>query len=261
MARPRSMKFVASLLPHDRATVFLSPRQIEVVTGKRGGPAQAWPCAQLGAQEWSGALAALGQWASDRQRSAARRLHITLVISDHWVRYAVLPADRGRLQRDEQEAFARAMIAERFGAAWESAQIRIGHGTADEGILAAAVPSELLEELHTTLDAHAVTCAGVLPRFSHDLDTVKLESAASHALYASLEPGRIVLALAGPDGWHWIQSPLSGEDPTQTLERELAREQALMPPDEALPLFVFAHGVRLADRLDPSLRVVLQKPN
>ncbi len=239
--------------------LLLAPK--EVISLSNGWPdgVVRMTCPAADGREWAGAIACLADWCSRRKSAKVKAAEPVIVISNHWVRYAVLPSDRGNLRRSEEVEFARAMIAERNGAEWEASTIRLSRGVSDEGIIAAAIPDALLADITSAVSASGLRCKAIHPLFSHALDHARFPGGNSQALIACIEPGRMVIGMVGKDGWSWVQSPLSGLKPALTLERELSREQSLLSVSGEMPLYLFEHGASVDQAIDPALQVVVHR--
>lgn len=259
MVKLQLKKFAALLSRPDKPTLLISPKEIISLSKGRPDNALRMTCPAADGREWAGAMACLSEWCGKQKAAADRAFEPVIVISNHWVRYVVLPADRGKLRRTEEVEFARAMVAERNGAEWESSTIRLSRGVSDEGIIAAAIPEALLADINAALSASGIRCSAIQPLFSHTLDHARFPGGSSHALLACVEPGRMVIGMIGNDGWSWVQSPLSGLKPAVTLERELSREQSLFAVTGEMPLYLFEHGASVDQAIDPALQVVIHR--
>ena len=259
MVKLQLKKFAGLLSRPESPALLVSPK--EIVSLSRGQPdgQLRMACPAVDGREWAGAITSLSEWCVRQQSAPGRTVEPVIVISNHWVRYVVLPSDRGSLRRSEEVEFARAMIVERYGAEWEASTIRLSRGVSDEGIIAAAIPEALLADINAALSSTGMRCTAIHPLFSHTLDHARFPGGSSHALIACVEPGRMVIGMVGNDGWSWVQSPLSGMKPAVTLERELSREQSLFAVDGEMPLYLFEHGASVEQAIDPALQVVIHR--
>lgn len=259
MVKLQLKKFAALLSRPDKPALLISPKEILSLSKGRPDGAFRMACPAADGREWAGAVAGLSEWCGRQQAAQGKVVEPAIVISNHWVRYVVLPSDRGSLRRAEEVEFARAMIVERYGVEWESSTIRLSRGVSDEGIIAAAIPDALLADINSAISAAGMRCSAIHPLFSHTLDHARFPGGGSHALLACVEPGRMVIGMVGSDGWSWVQSPLSGVKPAVTLERELSREQSLFAVDSEMPLYLFEHGASIDQSIDPALQVVIHR--
>ena len=151
----------------DRLLVSLAPAAVAAVrvTGRlrpRLADRQVRPCdPDHGAEPWQGALAALDS-AIDPLRGTP--LRVTVVLSNHFVRYAVVPHDAGARTPDDQLALAafqfRKIHGERAGA-WTVRVAAVRPGLPG---LASAVDTALIEALRARfLRRGAARLASVQP--------------------------------------------------------------------------------------------------
>jgi hypothetical protein len=259
MVKLQLKKFAGLLWRPESPELLISPKEIISLSKGRPDGLVRMTCAAADGREWAGAMACLTEWCGKQKAAKGRTVEPVIVISNHWVRYVVLPADRGNLRRTEEVEFARAMVAERNGPEWESSTIRLSRGVSDEGIIAAAIPDALLADISAVLSASGLRCNAIHPLFSHTLDHARFPGCKNHALIACVEPGRMVIGMVGNDGWSWVQSPLSGLKPAVTLERELSREQSLFAVAGEMPLYLFEHGASVDQAIDPALQVVIHR--
>lgn len=259
MVKLQLKKFAGLLSRPESPALLISPKEIVSLSRGRPDGKLRMSCPAADGREWAGTIACLSEWCGSRKAAQGKAVEPVIVISNHWVRYVVLPSDRGSLRRSEEVEFARAMIVERYGAEWEASTVRLSRGVSDEGIIAAAIPDALLADINAALSASGMRCNAIHPLFSHTLDHARFPGGSSHALIACIEPGRMVIGMVGNDGWSWVQSPLSGLKPALTLERELSREQSLFAVTGEMPLYLFEHGANVDQAIDPALQVVIHR--
>ena len=246
MVKPLLKKYVGSLWRREKACVFVAPGSIELLRGRGKTPATISVRLSEPAQ-WDSVCKGVADLVRDNLPAGSA---VGLVLSNHWVRYLTLPAGRGRLGREVETELARSMLTEQFGAGWEDAIVCVEDGVADEGVLAAAIRRDLAESLRTALGTGSYEVQWIAPLFSHLFDQACSRMKGPSAMVACLEPGRVVLGMVGPDGWRWVRSPIAAENPVSTLERELARECALLASDATVPLYLLARGTAMPDRID-----------
>ena len=191
-------------------------RQSSVVCTPKPGEAP-WQAA-LGALD--GALTEFGSHAG----SAA------VVLSNHWVRYAVLPWQPSVTSAAEVEQLARLHFERCFGAAAAGWTIRTcdrGYGAAH---VACAVDSALITALQACLAAHGLRLATLQPLLMAAYNDSRREFSGSTA-FAVVEPGRVCLGLLQQDRWLAIASRRAGADLSEAIEQELATLDAdAVPP-------------------------------
>lgn len=208
----------------ERLRIGLAPERVDVVRlGLFSGPKVSHPrslsCTpKPGEARWQaalatldGALAALGS----RAGSAA------VVLSNHWVRYAVLPWQPSVTSVAEVDQLARLHFEQRFGAVaagWTVRTCDRGYGAAH---LACAVDAALISSLQTCLAAHGVRLGALQPLLMAAYNEARREFKGDTA-FAIVEAGRLCLGLLRQGRWIAIASRRTGSDPGEVLEQELA---------------------------------------
>lgn len=211
-----------SLLWRDEVTVLLSPQRVLIRRIPRGlgRPAltQVLSCTPGEAGAWDPALAALAQAANGAWRGA----HATIVLSNHFVRYAVVPACP-ELNSEEYLEFSRHQFARTFGATAAEWVLRINPASNDAPHLASAVAPALLHALAETTQAAGMRLASVQPYLMAVYNECRRTIGSGVAWLALAEPGRLVLALR--DGERWLGTwaartgPVWGADLVALLDR------------------------------------------
>jgi hypothetical protein len=220
-----------SLLSRDRLLVSLSPAAMAwvrlrgtfkpQVVGK--GSVEADPA--FGHEPWAGALAALHAAAAAWQRD---RLAVTVVLSNQFVRYALLDRPRRGVSREEELALASFHFKRLHGeraAAWD---VRVTATDRSSVKVASAVDRTLLDAIKA-----------VFPRESR----AKLKSVQPYLMCAFnrwrgkldkrggwlvlVEPGQVCIAMLAGKAWGAVQSVRSRPDAPENwlalLERERQR--------------------------------------
>src|SRR5436190_11678999 len=135
MARPRSRRSTVSRLFPERITVAVAPDQLTV--GSRTIACDA----AFGSEPWHGAIAALRgvEWKD--------RVRVTAVLSNHFVRYALVPWNTALADPAEEEAYVRHHFAKIHGERAKSWALRWSAEAADAPRLASAIDTGLVQGL------------------------------------------------------------------------------------------------------------------
>jgi hypothetical protein len=230
-----------SLLSRDRLLVSLSPTVVSWVrlrsALKTRAVAHGWveaiaaTAADTGAdsgagrEPWAGAVAALRAQALTWSRE---RVAVTVVLSNHFVRYALIERPAPGVSRDEELALARFHFTRLHGERALGWDVRVA--TADRGSrrVASAVDRELLEALRATFPRVArprlksvqpyLMCA--FNRWRHKFDS-------RGGWLVLVEPGKVCLAMLTRNVWSTLQNmrtaPRAHHDWLALLEREKHR--------------------------------------
>lgn len=208
----------------ERVRVRLSPSQ--VLVGEK--PVACDPA--FGAEPWQGAVAALKtfEW--------TQHCSVTVVLSNHFVRYAVVPWSTGLSNPAEEEAYLRHHFGKIHGERAKAWSLRASEAPAGSPRLASAVDTALIEELKSVFaKSGKAKLVSVQPELMEAANRWRDAIPAGGAWLVLAEPERACLALHGERGWRSVQNA-KGEWLT-LLERERFRA-------ENVPSLVLLAGAR-----------------
>lgn len=210
----------------ERLHIGLAPGRVDVLRlGARLGRAapleRAVPCEPVAGQPaWQAALQALQAPLAELGR---RGEGVAVVLSNHFVRYLVLPWQAELSGATEIEAWARLQFEQTFGAAASEWTLRIAAPGWGRPLVACAVDAALLEQLGQQLTALGLRLASLQPLLMAAYNTRRRGFKGATAL-AVVEAGRVCLGVMDPQGWRQIASRRAGadDDTTAAIEQELA---------------------------------------
>lgn len=224
----------------DRLCAALSPTQLNTAVWARGWssePAErrTLRCAAPGtaAPRWAPALDSLREWLATRP---ARRAELHLVLSNRFVRYAVLPWCDGVVTRAEREAQARHLLRDTYGDAAAQWHLRVadtGHG---RPALACAVDRALLESLQALTDGSRARLAAVQPLLMLAFNRFRRELGRDACLLV-LEPGALCCAVWREGRWQSVQ--VSQVGPQGWDEALVERQIAVHALPDGMPVYLF----------------------
>jgi hypothetical protein len=181
----------------------------------------------FGAEPWQGALAALRGLGFDRPS------RVTVVLSDHFVRYAVFPWSDALATEAEEEAYVRHQFARVHGERARTWALRWCDG------LAAAVDRRLLEELAACFPPRGkARLISVQPGLMAAFNRARGSISKAGAWLVLAEADRACVALHANGRWHSVQNARGPWQPL--LERERLRA-AGANPERVLELAGGAH--------------------
>ena len=208
----------------ERLRIGLAPEQVDLARLRFGLSRSAARQSSVsctpkpGEAPWQAALAALdGALAELGSRGGSA----AVVLSNHWVRYAVLPWQPSVTSAGEVEQLARLHFERNFGAAAASWTIRTcdrGYGAAH---LACAVDTALIAALQACLATHGMRLGTLQPLLMAAYNDARREFSGNTA-FAIVEAGRVCLGLLQQDRWLAIASRRAGADLGEAIEQELA---------------------------------------
>jgi hypothetical protein len=174
-----------------------------------------------GMAPWRGALQAL---AGALPGLAERGVAATVVLSNHFVRYALVPWSENLADADEELAFARHAFRAVHGQAAGQWELRLGDEAGRAPRLASAIDAELLAGLRGTFDAVGITLESIQPHLMAACNAFAARLPGRGAWLALVEPGRLCLGLVDQGGWQCIRSLRIGSEWRAQLPAILERE-------------------------------------
>ena len=175
---------------------------------------------------WQPAVAALPE-------ALAQGAAVTVVLSNHFVRYALLPWNPSLTQDDEWLAFARHRLALVHGNATDEWVIRCAETSPRGPRLACAVDRALLAVLDERIGATGATLISVQPYLMAAFNHIRHAIGNGPGWAVIQEPGRLTLALIQDGVWTALRSRRSDERWRNTLPDILERESAVLALEEA----------------------------
>ena len=218
MLRLSSERVLISMSPAEVALVRLQGTFRPRVVAKRVlacDPAQA-------AEPWKGAASALATLAAELKDVKAR---VTVVLSNHFVRYTLVPASGGLERPEEELAFAQYHFAKVHGERSKSWDARLSTGPAGAARVASAVDAALLHTIEACFpESGKARLASVQRYLMSAFNRWRSQIPAESAWFLLVEPQRSCLAFLEDGRWAALRNT-KGEfdDPAQwaaLLDRE-----------------------------------------
>jgi len=215
----------------ERVSVGLCPERLLV---SRGAATQVIGVAPVdGASAWRAALDALPVALGER---APRRLAV--ILSHHFVRYALLPWNAALQSEDAWRAYAEHRLAAIYGAPAAPWALRVA-ATAPRGArIACAVEQALIDALQTKLRERGVRPASVQPHLMAAFNRSRRRLRGASCWLVVAEAGRLALALIERGAWRSLRSRRVDARWREALPQLIAREGALLGEEAPLPPFV-----------------------
>ena len=181
-----------------------------------------WPERLTVVLEPEGGLEALRR----KVAAAQGRVDVTVVLSNHFVRYAVLPQQHG-ISPEEELALARFQFAKIHGERAKAWEVRVCEG------LACAIDAALLEGLRSCFPKTGkARLASVQPHLMAAYNRARRRIPREGAWLVLAERGRTCLARLAASGWAWVHNGREA-DADELIERERSRSSG-----ERLPALV-----------------------
>lgn len=215
--------------------------------------------ATAGAPAWPAVVEVLA-----RELPALRGARCDVVLSNHFCRYAVLPAQPDLASEAEVAAYARLQFEEIHGAApvaeWD---LRVAAGTPDTTRLACAIDSALLEALRVVCADRGAVLRSVQPLFAHAFDAARRRLATRSFWFAVAEAGRLCLGAMRDGRWIEVMSERVQDDAAVAAQDLIDRAVVRLPEMSGEPLHWHDAGVGAASRasaVSQPVRVEVREP-
>lgn len=209
-----------SLLSPERLIIGLAPERLSALRVEgywrpRIGERYERALPATPGERWEAPLAAL-EVLLDQPDWAARDL--TVILSNHYVYYAVLPASQG-LAASEQNDLAHLVFRNLFGELSHDWDLRVSHA-GDLPTLASAVPQAFLKALYDICEGRG-RLRSIQPAWMAVFNGVRQQLEGDNGILALVEAGRIGLATLEQGQWRSI---VSRAGPGSMLPQFLADE-------------------------------------
>lgn len=204
---------LTSLLP-ENATVRLAPGELVL----RG---QSVACdAAYGLEPWHGAL--------ERLKSVdLGKCRVTLELSNHLVRYALVPWSDALATPAEEQAYVRHHFAKIHGERTKGWTVRATEAARGEPRLASAVDGALIEALKKSFEGKRAKLVSIQPALMRCYNSARKALPKDGAWLVIAEPERACIALHGGRHWRAVQNAKGAWRPA--LERERHRVEGALP--------------------------------
>lgn len=218
-----------SLLWRDELRVALCPERLIVlrrtrlsgaIKDRRVQPVGQQPSVQL----WGPAAASFREFCDTPQ---AKACDVTAILSNHFVRYAVLPWSRTFRQANEWRTYAEHVFSKTYGrsaADWRVIASPTGHR---QPWLACATDRQLMQAITDSAAASGVRPISVQPALLAAFNRVRSRLDDHPAWLIVQEAGRLVLALFSGGAWHKVLARPVDARWTETLSDLLHRESVV----------------------------------
>jgi hypothetical protein len=201
----------------------------------------AWGC-RPGASDthpWQAAIRALREGIGELQAKGA---DATIVLSNHFVRYALLPWSDQVTGAEERQAMARIHFERHFGAASSGWTVRLSDDAYGKASLASAVDLSLPEAILQACQGAGLRPASVQPYLMSVFNQYRRQLAAPNTCLVVAEPGKIGLLMAGAGGWFAVRTLPLRHGLSQELEPLVRRELLLAGLPAPARIYLHAPG-------------------
>lgn len=154
----------------------------------------------------------LAELAQEAPALGLRRVRILL--SNHWLRYAVLSWQVGIYSNADWCALAMHQFRQQYGATAEGWDLRVSLQGYGQPAVACALDAGLIAQLTAIARSAGWTLLSIEPALMAVFNRHRARLAQSHHWLLMAEPQRLVLAQLGAGSWQhfYVDSPLAGEE-------------------------------------------------
>jgi hypothetical protein len=240
-------KSIASTWRRDELGVALFPDQLVItrVGGWRRQPLQKEiiglaPAAD-DAPRWKPALEVLAAKVFAGELSGA---DVTVVLSNHFVHYVLVPWSDALNKEEDQLTFARHRLARVHGSLAEGWLLRLSQANSRQPRLACGVDKALIDALNAVMAPIGGRYRSLQPHFMASFNRWRARLSEQPGWFVVAEPGLVCLALLQDGEWRSVRTIRIGADWPGELSSVLAREQYLVDSEsECDRVFVFASNL------------------
>jgi hypothetical protein len=171
---------------------------------------------------------------------AASSASVHLIVSDHFLRYALVPWNENLVDDAERLAFARLALQETFGTISGDWSVALDQQPAGRNSFACAMDRELLQALRDTVSRRRMRLRSVHAALADRINRHRRRMKEQVFCLASLEPGRLTLAFHGEDGWIAVRARRVNGALEDSLASVLRQEAAAVGAVDGGTLYLIA---------------------
>ncbi len=232
MLRLSRERLLVALEPAAVSWVWVAGGIIPRVLAERSVPAD--PAS--GAEPWASAVASFTREAEAWRKAAA---DVTVVLSNDFVRYAIVPPTDGVSGPEEELALARFHFSRVHGAPAKNWDVRLSPGKIKASRLACAVDTALVQSLKACFPEKArAHLKSIQPYLMSAFNRWRREIPRKGAWLVLVEPERVCLALSTAGAWQAVANRKGSypapEDWATLLDRERLCVAAAATPETVL---------------------------
>jgi len=215
-------------LLRDQLRIALSPGKVVLERLARGlhpkvAARHVVACADSAQDEapWAKVLEALE---SGLQKEGGAKSDAQIVLSNHFVRYALVPWSDQISDQEEEQAFIRLCFTKTYGADAQHWALRMSPNGFGESQVACAIDQGLLDGLERVVTAHGAKLVSLQPYLMAMFNQWRQELPDSSAWFVVAEPGRLCVSQLQKGRWQTLRTVKAGGDWCQALQKLLERE-------------------------------------
>jgi hypothetical protein len=177
---------------------------------------------------WQGAVDALGGRVAAGAMNAAE---VTVVLSNHFVRYALVPRSEELGSEEEEAAFARHCFARIYGSQTDGWALKLAKAGGHKSRLACGVERSLVDSLSQAMAPLGSRYRSLQPHLMASFNRWRSRLGERPGWFVVAEPGLLSIALLHAGLWHSVRTVKVGAAWPEELPAVLAREECLVDSD------------------------------
>lgn len=179
---------------------------------------------QTGEMPWQGSFQALE---TALPGLGCDNSHVTVIVSNHFVRYALIPWSDALSNDTEEMAFAQHSFREMYGSDADSWELRINRDSTGMTQLACAVDARLLDGLRGLFSRAGIGLQSIQPHLMDAYNSNRAALRGKSAWLVIAERGNTCLVLLRDGQWSWVRTIRTGAEWREELPLLLEREELL----------------------------------
>lgn len=188
-------------------------------------------------EPWRAAVAALPKLV---QAHAQRAGDATVVLSNHFVRYALLGANDGLSSREEWVEYASHHFEKTYGVRARDWDIQVAEAAAAHPRLASAIDKALLAAAAAVFKNTRVRLRSIQPYLMIAFNRALPSVGQSSFWFVAQEPGRLLLGLVRDGLWRSVRARQTSAQWREEIPRIVERESALLDSEPCRDVLVSA---------------------
>jgi hypothetical protein len=255
----RLLDLLAVLKARDRLRIFMHPQYLIAVRSGRDKiiHKKIVPCPPASGNDedsWSPVLVVLPELLNEKDWRGAKP---QLILSNHFVRYALIPWQGNLSSHDERQAFLRHNFQLAYGDAARDWDLRISDNGIHQAALASGVEQRLLMSLHSIFQNAGFETSQIYPHLMVAINKSLREITYDSYWFVMMEDDRLCAALIQKGHWRSVRSCACSADISWQISALIERESIICGIDTAgWPVVMYWPGHGGYQKIDVTGRVV-----
>lgn len=209
------------MLPLRRSELIISltPQQLLISGAKEP---LSLSCLPSGSNSWSAPLAVLEGLATQAPLNTHRG-NVTVRLSNHFIRYMVVPWSEMLLRGDEQQSYLQHLFGETYGELAARYELRLSPASPGRDRIASAIDSELLQQLRGLLDRKPLRLVSIQPWLMHHFNPQRRHFKGEGGWFITVESGALGILGIHNGRWRVARSLRCSHQWQQELQNTLER--------------------------------------